>query len=419
MGDRAKTIGRRDFVKTTTAATAGLMFVSPATAFGTQANSAVRLGLVGCGGRGTNVAENFVEHTNTQVVALSDVFQDRLDQAKKRFDGMQRQMNRSAVDKTFQGPNSYQQLAASDLDVVLIASPPYYHPEHLEAALDAGRHVYLEKPVATDVRGCRKVASLAQKAQGRVSVDVGFQIRRGRHFAELTRRIHAGDLGTIACAQGYYFAGDLPRRSAAGVSANEARLRNWVFDRVLGGDILVEQNIHIIDVFNWVLNNHPVKATGTGGRKVRTDVGDVWDHYVVTYHYPENIQVGFMSTQFLPTWGEVCYRFFGSKGFSEAFYTGGLRIRGENAWEAGAETVAPGTRPEVDPLADATPEKVKAFISSIQTGNFHNELQQGAESTLSAVLGREAAYQGKEIQWSELLASDQHWDAGLDLSRLS
>jgi myo-inositol 2-dehydrogenase / D-chiro-inositol 1-dehydrogenase len=419
MGDKSRNIGRRDFVKTTTAATAGFMFIRPETAFGTQANSAVRLGLVGCGGRGINVAENFVEHTNTRVVALADLFQDRLDAGKKRFDEMHGRMNRSAEIRSFKGPRSYQELVAADLDIVLIASPPYYHPDQLEAALDAGRHVYLEKPVATDVKGSKKVASLAQKAQGRVSVDVGFQIRSGRHFAELTRRIHAGDLGTIACGQGYYFAGDLPRRAATGISADEARLRNWVFDKVLGGDILVEQNIHIVDVFNWILQAHPQKATATGGRKVRTDVGDVWDHYVVTYYYPDNIQVGFMSTQFLPTWGEVCYRFFGSKGFSEAFYTGGLRIRGENEWEAGADTAAPGTRPEVDPLADATPEKVKAFVNSIQTGNFHNELQQGAESTLSAILGREAGYQGREMQWSELLASDQHWESGLDLTRLS
>lgn len=419
MARKSKSMGRRDFFKSTTAATAGLLLVKAETAFGTSANSALQLGIIGCGGRGTNVAEAFVQHTNTRVTALCDLFDDRLEAAGKHFDTLQAEKGAAKISKFYKGGRAYQQLVASDVDVVLISSPPYFHPQHLEATLDAKKHVYLEKPVATDVRGCKKVMALAPKADNRVSAGVGFQIRSGRHFVELTRRLHEGAIGEIVLAQGFYFAGDLTRKAQPGMSKAEARIRDWVFDRVLSGDVLVEQNVHIVDIFNWVLKAHPLRALATGARKVRTSVGDVWDHFVVTYFYPNDVRASFMSTQFLPQWATVCARFFGPKGYSEEFYTGGLRIRGENAWEAGADEAAPGTRPEVDPLSDATPAKVKAFVASIQDGKFLNELKQGAESSLSAMLGRNAAYEGVELTWNELLASDQSWDAHLDLDRLS
>ncbi|MDA2938574.1 Gfo/Idh/MocA family oxidoreductase [Acidobacteria bacterium AH-259-A15] len=415
---KKKSMGRRDFFKSSVAATGSLLLARPETAFSTSANSSLRLGILGCGGRGNNVAGVFVEHTNTQVTALADLFDDRLEHTRRHFDNLQKKKGRSKIGKTFKGGKAYLELLQSDIDVVLITTPPYFHPQHLEAALDAGKHVYLEKPVATDVRGCRKVADLSAKAEEKVSVDVGFQIRSGPHFVELTRRLQEGAVGEIACAQGFYFAGDLPRKAKPGMSKLEARIRDWAFDRVLSGDVLVEQNIHIVDVFNWVLKAHPLRATATAGRKIRTDIGDVSDHFVVTYDYPNDIRIGFMSTQFLPSWGKVCMRFFGSKGYSEAFYSGGLRIQSENPWEAGADQAPPGTKPEIDPLKDATPEKAKAYVKSIRSGHFHNQLRTGAESSLSAILGRQAAYEGRELSWGELLASNQHWDAGLDLNQL-
>lgn len=419
MSEERKSMHRREFFKSTAAATGTLLFVKPETAFGSAANSALQLGIIGCGGRGTNVAENFVEHTNTRVTALADLFQDRLEASRAHFDKIQAAKNAGKISKTFKGPRAFEELAKSDLDVVLISSPPYFHPEHLEAVVAAKKHVYLEKPVSTDVQGCKKVMEIARKAQDNLSAVVGFQIRTGPHFLELTRRLHDGAIGEIALAQGFYFAGDLPRKAKPGMSKEEARIRGWVFDRVLSGDILVEQNVHIVDIFNWVLKAHPVRAWATGGRKVRTNVGDVWDHFVVTYVYPNDIRANFMSTQFLPQWGTVCARFFGNKGYSEEFYSEGIRIKGDNPWEAGADKAAPGTKPEIDPLSDATPEKVKAFERSIRGGKFLNELNQGAESTLSAILGRNAAYEGREMTWNELLASGQQWDAGLKLEGLA
>ncbi len=415
MAKRLNPLGRRDFMKSSAALTGGVLLVKPETAFGTAANSTLNIGLLGCGGRGTGVAEDFVNHTATQVTVLGDLFGDRLDRGEQRFNQLQTGKGRARVQKKFQGADSHMDVARSDVDLVIVASPPYWHPEHLRAMLDGEKHTYLEKPVATDVRGCMEVASMASQAEGKLSVDVGFQIRRGSQFAEQTRRLQEGAVGDIACVHGYYFAGDLPRQATDGMSANERKLRNWVFDRVLGGDIIVEQNIHIMDVYNWILKTHPLRAHATAARKVRTDIGDVSDHFVVTMFYPNDVRASFMSTQFLPTWGSVGWRCFGPKGFSEAFYAGGLKIEGENPWEAATDERTGERRPEVDPLGDATPLKAKAFVESIVGGNYHNELKEGAESTLTAILCRQAAYEGRELTWGELLASDQHWETDVTL----
>ena len=352
MSQRKKQgIGRRDFLKTSASATGGLLVVKPEAAFSSSANSRLNLGIIGCGGRGNSVAGDFVEHNDVQVTVLADLFHDRLDLTRSRFDKLQAEKGCAKVSRAFEGASAYQRVVESDVDIVLVTTPPYFHPLHLEAALEAGKHVYLEKPVATDVKGSKKVASLASKADGKVSVDVGFQIRSSTYFEELTKRLHDGAIGDIAMAQGFYFSGDLPRKSRPSMSREEAKIRDWVFDRALGGDIIVEQNVHIIDVFNWVLKSHPHRAEATAARRVRTNIGNVLDQFIVTYYYPNDVRASFISNQFIPQWGPVCMRFFGPHGFSEACYVGGLKIVGKNPWEAGADETPSGKKSEVDPLA--------------------------------------------------------------------
>ena len=414
----SKSIKRREFFKQTAAVSGSLLLVKPETAFSAQANSQLTIGLLGCGGRGTAVAADFVRAAGCQVTVLGDVFQDQLDRAKDNFTRLQRQAGRPGPETTFLGPDAYREVANSDVDIFMITSPPYFHPQHLEAGLEAGKHIYLEKPVATDVAGCKKVMELAKEAEGKVSVDVGFQIRRGPLFRELTRRLQEGAIGEIATVQGFYLASDLPRRGGPDMSPAEAKLRNWPFYRVLAGDIILEQNVHIMDVFNWVLQSHPVRAEAHASREVRDDIGDVNDNYMVTFWYPNDLRASFMSTQFLPEWGTVGWRFFGPDGFSEAFYSRGLRIIGKNPWEAEAAETPSGEAPEVDPLADATPEKAKAFVASIENGRFHNELVQGTESCLSAILARQSAYYDEPVTWDEMMASNQSWTSDLDLDDL-
>ena len=242
------------------ATTAGLMFVKPEVAFGSSANSAVRVGLLGCGGRGTEDASSLVDTGGARVVALADLFQDQLDAARAHFDKVQQGKGYATLDaaQLFRGPNAYQQIASSkEVDAIVIATPPYFHPLHLEAVVAGGKHVYLEKPVSVDVPGALKVVEIGKRTQGKLSLDVGFQIRDCPPFVEMVKRIHSGALGTIVCGEAHYLTGYIDRPARPNTSPAELRLRNWIYDRALSGDIIVEQNIHVIDICNWILQSHP------------------------------------------------------------------------------------------------------------------------------------------------------------------
>src|SRR5438309_11318591 len=194
-------LGRREFLGTTAGA-AGAVLINPSLVRGTAANSAVRVALLGCGGRGTEDATNMIDTGGARVVALGDLFQDQLDKARDNFNRIQQAKGYPELDPSqlFVGPNAFQQVATSkEVDAIVIATPPYYHPQHLEAAVAAGKHVYLEKPVAVDVPGALKVIEIGKRAQGKLSLDVGFQIRDCPPFVEMVKRIHGGALGKIIC----------------------------------------------------------------------------------------------------------------------------------------------------------------------------------------------------------------------------
>lgn len=392
MKEQRSSVNRRSFVKSTAA---GLAVMSAGSAFGASANSAMTIGLIGCGGRGNHDARNFVRHTNSRVIALADFYQDRLDETKSNFpDGKP---------KTFLGFQAYKDLLATNVDAVIITSPPYFHPDHFAAAMDAGKHVYLEKPVAIDTVGAHKVLEAGKKADSKRTVMVGFQTRYAPDMIEAVKRVHDGAIGGIVCGHGHYHSGWLSPRHKETESAQDQRIRNWVFDIVLSGDILVEQNIHILDVCNWIIGAHPEKAFGTGGRKVRTAVGDTWDHYGVTYWYPGGVELVFASTQFLNLgWGDAGERFNGSKGAFDAL-AGHAKIRGDNEWSYDG------------PEADNEALKIQAFHKSVMDGKYLDEIPQGVESTLTAIMGRTSAYRGKEYTWKEMIDENEHLDANLKL----
>jgi len=425
MKDIAKP-DRRTFL-TAAGATAAFMIMKPELVRGSRANSAVRVGLLGCGGRGTADATSIALNGPARVAALADLFEDRLTTAKKHFDEVADQQHYAGVaaSQMFQGPHAAEQiLNSAEVDAVVIATPPYFHPQHLAAAVAAGKHVYCEKPVGVDVPGALRAIESGKQAEGRVSVDVGFQIRKAPPFVELVRRIHAGALGEIACGAAYYYCPFLKMPDYPKASPAELRLRHWLHDRVLSGDIIVEQNIHVIDICNWVLGSHPVKAIGTGGRKGRTESpGDAWSHFDVVFTYPNDVHVSFSSCQFGNGPFDASERFFGTRGSSQSPYSGTLQIVGDEPWAwGGSEKSKTGefslTGNFSDNLAQADSEKHADFIRSIVSGKFHNQAALGAESALSAMLGRTAAYTGKEAAWDELLRSQERWDAGLDLEKL-
>ena len=415
---------RRDFLETAAAAGA-FTILQPGTVRGSAANSAVRVGLLGCGHRGTTDAGNIAQHTDARIVALADLFQDQLDRARQRFDKLAETKGYSGIAQTFVGPRSSEQLFASkEIDAVVIATPAWFHPGHLAGAVAGSKHVYLEKPVAVDVPGARRVLEIGSRIQGKLNLDVGFQIRSAPPFVELARRIHAGALGTIVCGEAHYYAGLPNYPEFPKASPQEARIRNWLRDRVLSGDIIVEQNIHALDICNWVLQATPLRAVARGGRQGRGETGgDVYSHFDVVFEYPNNVHVSFSSVQFGKGGFDVSERFFGAKGSSKSPYSGPLGIEGDESWmwagseqQKGAEFSASGSFS--DNLAEADSEKQKAFIAAIAGGNFHNQAAQGVDSALTAILGREAAYTGREITWDHLQRSREQWDSGINLDKL-
>ena len=410
-------------------ATAGWMIVEPRQVRGADANSAIRIGLLGCGGRGSADATSMVENAGGRMVALAELFGDQLDKAKARFNALAAKHGHSAIDASqlFLGPHAFEQIAASkEVDAIIIATPPYFHPQHLAAVVEAGKHVYCEKPVAVDVPGTQQVLEIGKRAEGRLSLNVGLQIRYAPPFVELVKRIHGGALGEVAFGEAHYFCPFLGN-GLAQAPTPEQRLRNWLYDRVLSGDILVEQNIHAIDICYWVLKSHPVKAAGIGGRKGRSEAGDCLGHSAVTFWYPDDVHVSFTSKQFGKGGGfDVNESFFGTRGTSSSPYSGVLGITGEDEWtwkddsqksSQAAEFSATGQF--TDNLAQADAEKHKSFLQSIQSGKFQNQAALGVEASLTAMLARAAIYKGHEVTWDQLLRSKKSWDAKLDLNRLT
>lgn len=411
------------------AAGAGLLILKPELVRGTAANSAIRLGLLGCGARGTGVATSFAKHTSARVAALADLFGDQLEAARKHFDEIAVSHGYAGVDRKlmFKGPRAFEQIANSkEIDMVQISTPGYFHPQHLDAVVAPGKHVYCEKPVAVDIPGAKRVLQIGEKVRGRLSLDVGFQIRSAPPFVELVRRIHAGALGKIACVSAHYHSTAIRYPERHNVSPLELRLRNWYWDRIISGDIIVDQNVHVIDICNWVLKSHPVKAVGTGGRKVRSDFGNTWDHFEVNFYYPDDVVVSFNSVQFGDKFWDVNERFFGSRGVSESPYSGPVRIVGEEPWQWQGPAASSSANEQKfsasgefhDNLEFADREKEKAFIESITSGRFHNQAATGVEAAASAILGRTAAYTGREVTWDELMRSEETYDAGIDLDKL-
>lgn len=420
-------IKRRSFLKGA-AAISAITILKPATAFGSKANSAIQMGIIGCGNRGTSVITSMSKNTNINIVAMADLFDDQLQTAKGKFNQLNKEKGFAEINKAniYQGSKAYLELLNNkDVDAVLIASPAYTHPGFMEAAVAAGKHVYCEKPVALDVEGCKRVEEVGNSINGKLSLVIGFQIRHASPYGEMVKRIHRGDIGDIINAQLYYFASSLPLKPVDNMSNDEARIRNQFHVTALSGGILLDQGIHMLDVCNWALQMKPLSAVGSGGRHGVDGFGDAWNNYQVLYKYPQNINVSFHSTQIGSSFGDVCARFIGTKGIASAHYSKGVFIDGENEWDSGILREEPSDADGqqqaagvfTSSLHDSNENKVKSFINSIETGNFLNEALSGSESTLTAILGRQAAVRQKHVDWNEMRSFNEHLHANLNLSQ--
>ncbi len=405
---------RRDFLKG--AGACGLLIVKPETAFGYAANSAVRYGLLGCGNRGTSVATSFAKNAGARVVALGDIFEDQLAAGKTHFDRVNASLGQGAIDPKlmFHGWDAYLQMAASkEIDAVQISTPPIFHIEHMDGLTAGGKHVYCEKPVGVDVPQTRRALEIAKKHDGKLSMAVGFQIRSAPPFVELMRRIHEGQIGKVVMLTGHYDSAPREYPDRGSMGADEKRLRNWLWDRTISGDILLEQNIHVIDVCNWAMQGHPVSVTARSSRKV-INFGDISDNYEVTFTYPGDANFTFTSTQFNKKgYGDVSERFYGSEGVAESPYKGFLGIKGPNAWEWKGN---PPKAPQEN-LAEADAMKDRSFIDSITSGKLQNQIAAGVETALTCMMGRKSAELKRRVTWDEIEKDNETYQLGFDVKQ--
>ena len=337
------------------------------------------------------------------IVAGADYFPDRVAAFGTKF-GV-------GANRCFTGLDGYRRMiAAGDLDAVAIESPPFFHPLQAMDAVSAGLHVYLAKPVAVDVPGCKLVAEAGRKATagGKVLL-VDFQTRVSEPFQKAIARVHEGALGEFCYGEAIYEADRLGVQGG-GSGPAEQRLRNWVFDKALSGDIITEQNIHTLDVMNWILGAPPVRATGTGGRKVRVDTGDCWDHFSVLYEYPGKVGIQFHSRQY-NGWGAsdgITNRVFGTKGMISTEYGGKVFLRGE----AGVAMNA-GTTPGI--YSEGAQANLSAFRAAILARDATNPtVAPSVQSNLITLLGRKAAYTGETVTWDDLLKDETRLDGRLE-----
>ncbi len=358
---------------------------------------------MGCGGRGTGAAENCLAAApNVQIIAMADMFPDRLASSRKLLS--EKDGYKVKDDMAFTGFDAYKKILDTPIDLVLLATPPGFRPLHFAAAVEAGKHVFMEKPCAVDPVGVRKVIETGERARAKkLAVLPGTQYRHQASFIETIKRVHGGQIGPIRAGRAYYNSGtlwDKPRTK--GMSEMEWQLRNWLYFDWLSGDQPVEQHIHTIDVTDWVMNAHPVRAVATGGRQVRTGdkFGNVYDHFTIDYEYPGGVHVMSMCRQMANVSNHVGAYFEGTKGTVAVYQASIKGFGGAPDW----------TYEDEISIGKAYVQEHTDLIKSIRAGQPVNEARRIAESTLTAILGREAAYTGKTVTWEEMVQSD------LDLS---
>jgi len=395
----SRAFSRREFVAITGAA--GLAAVAAPTFAQQQASAGpkTKLGVVGCGGRGKFVMDLFQKHGGYEIVALADYFQDRVDEAGEKY-GV-------PAARRFTGLSGYKRVIDSKPDALAIFTSPYFHPEQAAAAVDAGCHVYLAKPIAVDVPGCQSIEASGKEATAKkLCFLVDFQTRAQPFYQEAVRLVHQGAIGDFVFGEASYQCGRLNIQMPPGTP--EARLRNWVFDKALSGDIITEQNIHALDVMSWVHGRPPLHAFGTGARKVRVDVGDCWDTFSLIFQYPDSVGMTFNSRQFEghgTTEGILC-RMFGTKGVLETNYGGNVMIRGENFYRGGNTKQI---------YVEGASANVAAFHTAIGAGDVSNlTVPPSVQSNLVTLLGRKAAYTGKLVTWEEIRKDTERLDGKLD-----
>ncbi len=409
---RDESASRRDFLRTTAAA--GTLAAMPnAHAAGSDI---LRVGLIGCGDRGTGAAtQALAADSNVRLVAMADAFDDRIGHSLDmlRNTGDIAAKLDVAPGRRFVGFDAYRELLGSGVDVVLLCTPPHFRPIHLRAAVEAGKHVFAEKPVAVDAPGVHSVLESCKLAESKgLSVVSGLCLRYDDGFRETVRRIHDGAIGDVrTLLANDYRSGRWHKPRQAGWTDMHYQMRNWYNFTWLSGDFNVEQHVHNLDVCAWVMKErYPVKAVGMGGRQVLTgpEYGQIYDHFSVVYEYPDGARLVSNCRQQPHCKNDMSVKVLGSKGQADLVERrGGMRIR-----SAGREWVFGG------PQNRMYQTEHDELFSGIRSGKPINNGEYMARSTLLAIMGRMAAYTGQEVTWEmathsreSLDPSGYTWDA--------
>ncbi len=406
---------RRDFLKAS-AAVAGTALVTNFAGAHVAGGDVIKVGVIGCGGRGRGAVKNILEaeeaingkNPKIEIVAVADVFKDRAEAAARDFAnpkhkeyGQYAASVKITPDTTFSDFDAYQKLLACGVDLVILATPPGFRPVHLEAAVKANKHVFCEKPVAVDATGIRKCFELVEDSKKRnIAIVAGTQRRHQKGYIETIKKIHDGAIGNVISARVAWNSGGPnpiwfnPRQP--GEPDTTYQLRNWYHYLWLCGDHIVEQHVHNLDVANWVIGSHPIRATGIGGRAARpggavadpNEYGQIWDHFAVEYEYKNGVRVFSYCRHIAASEGDISEMVFGS--------TGTCRV---NNYAINNKQVGEDDR-------DAYVQEHIDLLNSIRAGKPLNELKQVTESTFTAILGRNAAYAERWLKWDDALAAN-------------
>jgi predicted dehydrogenase len=407
---------RRDFLKAGALLTGGLLLDQFAFAAGhSSVDDTIKIALIGCGDRGTGAAfQALSTKSNLKLVAMADAFQDRMDQSYKLLSDKFKDKVDVPADRRFTGFDAYKKAIAL-ADVVLLATPPGFRPMHFEEAVDKGKHVFMEKPVAVDSPGIRKVLAAAEVAKKKkLNVVVGLQRRYQTNYRETMKRIQDGAIGDIVSGQVYWNSGGVwVKQRQPQQTEMEYQMRNWYYFNWLCGDHIVEQHVHNIDIANWAKNAYPVSFQGTGSRAWRTgkDYGEIYDNHSVELTYADGSVIYSQCRHFEGIANRVDETFQGTKGrvYLSANNQGIL-------WDhTGKEIFSHPTKGNANPYQTEHDE----LFAAISKGEYKfADAERGAKSCLTAIIGRYATYSGQTIKWDEALNANNSlfpdqlaWDA--------